>query len=115
MIKKLINLFSKKPKSNLPDLSKDSVKKSIFGFKKKQPPILELIQQLVINKVDFDSLKDSMSETDWKQLSILKKDFNKAVKTAGMHKGNKAAKNKSKIINFIAFLVEKNYLIKIKK
>tara|TARA_B100000941_G_scaffold290507_1_gene272729 strand:+ start:4872 stop:5219 length:348 start_codon:yes stop_codon:yes gene_type:complete len=115
VIKKLINLFSKKPKSSLPDLSKDSVKKNIFGFKKKQPPILELIQQLVIDKVDFNDLENSLSEEDWQQLLILKKDFNKAVKTAGMHKGNKAARNKSKIINFVTFLVEKNYLIKIKK
>ena len=116
MFKKIKSLFFKpKVKSDLPQLTSESIKRNIFGFKKKNPSIIEIMADLINSKIDYESLEALLDEEDKENFKNDKKAFNKAVKTAGLHKGNRSAKNKTKILKFISILIDKNYSIKIKK
>jgi len=114
MLKKLISLF-KTQNSSLPNSGQKENNSRLFFGKSKNPPIIEITANTIISKIDIDSYLESSSAKEKKAVSAQYKAFKKAVKTAGRHRGVEAQRNKAKILDFVSFLIDKNYLIKIKK
>tara|TARA_B100000212_G_scaffold341984_1_gene326999 strand:- start:21090 stop:21434 length:345 start_codon:yes stop_codon:yes gene_type:complete len=114
MLKKFINLFKSK-ESFLPSAANEEQNSRLIFGKSKNPPIIEIIAETVTSKIDLDSYLKEATKEEAKLINAKYKAFKKAAKTAGRHKGVEAQRNNAKILDFISFLVNKNYLIKIKK
>ena len=115
MIKKLLNKLTGKKESESPKL-KGSFKKNRF-FIAGDPPktAMSIIAECIQKNLDLEALKENLSKEDFKQFWADYKGFISASKTLGNHKGNRAARNKSKVIRFMSALCDNHLKIKIKK